>query len=73
MAAERWSSWTPFTFPFNLTGQPAASIPCGLTSAGLPAGIQIVADKYNEALVLRAGFAFEAAQSWALPDLDRLK
>ena len=53
MAAERWSSWTPFTFPFNLTGQPAASIPCGLTSAGLPAGLQIVADKYNEALVLQ--------------------
>lgn len=72
MTAKRWSGWTPFTFPFNLTGQPAASVPCGLTSAGLPAGLQIVADKYNEALVLRASFAFEAAQPWALPDLDRL-
>ncbi len=71
MAAQRWSCWTPFTFPFNLTGQPAASVPCGLTSAGLPAGLQIVADKYNEALVLRASFAFEAAQPWALPDLGR--
>ncbi len=69
MQAERWSSWTPFTFPFNLTGQPAASIPCGLASNGLPAGLQIIADKYDEALVLRASYAYESVHPIALPDL----
>ena len=38
MLQERWTDWTPFSFPFNLTQQPAASIPCGLTKAGLPVG-----------------------------------
>ena len=38
MLQNRWTDWTPFTFPFNLTQQPAASIPCGLTKAGLPVG-----------------------------------
>ncbi len=37
-----WTSWTPYTYPFNLTQQPALSVPCGLTSAGLPVGMQIV-------------------------------
>lgn len=73
MNSERWSSWTPFTFPFNLTGQPAASIPCGLTSQGLPAGLQIVADKYEDALVLRACHAFESIRPPALPDLSRIE
>ncbi|MBA3702802.1 MAG: amidase, partial [Rubrobacteraceae bacterium] len=50
----RWTSWTPFTYPFNLTQQPAASVPCGFTSAGLPVGLQIVGAKYEDALVLRA-------------------
>lgn len=39
----RWTEWTPFSFPFNMTQQPAASVPCGRTTAGLPAGLQIVA------------------------------
>ena len=39
---EHWQSWTPFTYPFNLTQQPAATVPCGLTAAGLPIGLQIV-------------------------------
>ena len=38
----RWTGWTPFTYPFNLTQQPAATVPCGFTAAGLPAGLQIV-------------------------------
>jgi aspartyl-tRNA(Asn)/glutamyl-tRNA(Gln) amidotransferase subunit A len=54
-----WARWTPFSFPFNLTQQPAASIPCGFTSAGLPVGLQIVAAKYQDALVLRVARAFE--------------
>jgi aspartyl-tRNA(Asn)/glutamyl-tRNA(Gln) amidotransferase subunit A len=56
-----WVSWTPFTFPFNMTQQPAASIPCGLTKAGLPIGLQIVGAKYRDDLVLRVARAFESA------------
>jgi len=54
-----WIDWTPFTFPFNLTGQPAASIPCGLTAAGLPVGLQVVGGHGRDDLVLRACAAFE--------------
>ena len=60
-AGEGWSSWTPFTYPFNLTGQPAASVPCGFTAAGLPVGLQIVGRLGADALVLRAARAYEAA------------
>jgi len=58
---ESWTDWTPFTYPFNLTQQPAASVPCGLTKDGLPVGLQIVGPKYADALVLRAARAFETA------------
>ncbi len=60
--AERWPSWTPFTYPFNLTGQPAASVPCGFTTEGLPIGLQIVGARHADALVLRAAHAFEQAR-----------
>jgi aspartyl-tRNA(Asn)/glutamyl-tRNA(Gln) amidotransferase subunit A len=69
----RWTDWTPFSYPFNLTQQPAASIPCGLTKAGLPAGLHIVGPKYSDALVLRAARAYESAQPIAMPDLARLR
>ena len=72
MLQKRWTDWTPFSYPFNLTQQPAASVPCGLTRAGLPAGLQIVGPRYADALVLRAARAFEAARPFALPDLRRL-
>jgi aspartyl-tRNA(Asn)/glutamyl-tRNA(Gln) amidotransferase subunit A len=68
----RWTDWTPFTYPFNLTGQPAASIPCGFTKAGLPVGLQIVGPRFADALVLRAARAFESARPVKLPDLARL-
>ncbi len=68
---KRWTNWTPFSFPFNLTQQPAASIPCGLTQAGLPVGLHIVGAKYADALVLRAARAFESAHPIAMPDLAR--
>ena len=55
----RWPTWTPFSYPFNLSHQQALSVPCGFTSDGLPVGLQIVAGKYDDALVLRAGHAFE--------------
>ncbi len=67
-ANRRWTDWTPFTYPFNLTQQPAASIPCGLTRSGLPVGLHIVGPRYADALVLRAARAFETARPIALPD-----
>ena len=66
---QRWVDWTPFTYPFNLTGQPAASIPCGLTEAGLPVGLQIVGPHFADAQVLQAAAAFEAAVPFPLPEL----
>lgn len=57
--------WTAFTFPFNLTGNPAASVPAGWTSDGLPVGLQIVGRRWEDATVLRACAAFEAIQPWA--------
>jgi aspartyl-tRNA(Asn)/glutamyl-tRNA(Gln) amidotransferase subunit A len=58
-------AWTPFTYPFNLTGQPAASVPGGFTRDGLPIGLQIVGRRFADATVLRASAAFEAARPWA--------
>lgn len=60
----RWTGWTPFTYPFNLTQQPALSVPCGRTAAGLPAGLHIVGARHADALVLRVGRAYEAATTW---------
>ncbi|MCP5368759.1 MAG: amidase [Hyphomicrobiales bacterium] len=57
--------WVPFCFPFNLTRQPAASVPCGFTESGLPVGLHIVGPLYADALVLRAARAFERARPWA--------
>lgn len=57
---------TRFTAPFNLSGLPALSLPCGFSKDGLPIGLQIVSRAWNEALVLRAGFAFERETSWHL-------
>lgn len=56
-----WPSWTPFTYPFNLTQQPAGSVPCGFTASGLPVGLQVVGGRYRDQLVLAAMAAFEAA------------
>ena len=70
---KRWIDWTPFSFPFNLTQQPAASIPCGVTKAGLPVGLHLVGPRYADALVLRAARAFESARPIALPNLDKLR
>ena len=63
----RWIDWTPFSFPFNLTQQPAASIPCGFTKSGLPVGLHLVGPKYDDALVLRAARAFESARPIRMP------
>jgi Asp-tRNA(Asn)/Glu-tRNA(Gln) amidotransferase A subunit family amidase len=62
----------PFMYPFNLTGYPAANLPCGFTQEGLPVGLQVAARWHADALVLRAAAAFEAIQPWAQhrPPLD---
>ena len=68
---KEWTDWTPFSYPFNLTQQPAASIPCGMTEDGLPIGLQIVGAMGADALVLRASHAFEAVKPF--PTLRRLR
>jgi aspartyl-tRNA(Asn)/glutamyl-tRNA(Gln) amidotransferase subunit A len=64
--------WTPFTYPFNLTQQPACTIPCGLTRDGLPIGLQFVGPMFGDALVLRAARAYETVRPIARPDLSLL-
>jgi len=72
MKEKRWTEWTPFSYPFNLTQQPAASVPCGLTAAGLPVGLQMVGPRYDDWRVLRAARAFEMAQPFPMPDVSML-
>ncbi len=57
---------TSFTGPFNLTGLPAISVPCGFTADGLPAGLQLVGRPWAEGLVLEAAEAYETATEWHL-------
>jgi Asp-tRNA(Asn)/Glu-tRNA(Gln) amidotransferase A subunit family amidase len=57
--------FTPFTYPFNMSGNPAASVPCGFTGEGLPVGLQIVGRHSDEATVIRASAAFEEARPWS--------
>ncbi|QDO90426.1 amidase [Ornithinimicrobium ciconiae] len=61
-----WTSWTPYTYPFNMTQQPALSVPCGFTSDARPVGLQLVGPRHAEALTLRAGRAYERATDWHL-------
>lgn len=64
--------WTAFAYPFNITGQPAASVPCGFDRNGLPIGLQIVGRWRDDQTVLNAAAAFEAIAPWAgdRPPLD---
>jgi aspartyl-tRNA(Asn)/glutamyl-tRNA(Gln) amidotransferase subunit A len=57
-----WTAWTPFTYPFNLTGQPAATVPCGSVRGNRPVGLQIVGAMYQDHLVLKAAQAFQSAR-----------
>ncbi|MFE6305697.1 amidase [Nocardiopsis sp. NPDC057823] len=61
LAGERWTVWAGFSHPFNMTQQPAASVPCGFTSAGLPVGLQVVGPRHADARVLAACRALELA------------
>ena len=64
-AVEPWWGYLPFTYPINMSGQTAASVPCGFSAAGLPVGLHIVGPTRAEGRVLRAMAAFEAARPWA--------
>ncbi len=72
MASQAMLGWTPFSYPFNLSQQPACSIPCGLTKAGLPIGLQIVGPMFGDALVLRAARAFESVMPIPRPPRPKL-
>ena len=63
--APRSLSWTPFSYPFNLTGQPAVTIPCGWSQNGLPAGIQIIGRRFDDLGVLQVARAFEKILPWS--------
>jgi aspartyl-tRNA(Asn)/glutamyl-tRNA(Gln) amidotransferase subunit A len=62
--SSRWTSWSPYSYPFNLTQQPAATVPCGFTAAGLPIGVQVIGPRHADAEVLRACRAFERVRPW---------
>lgn len=66
--------WMGLTQPFNLNGAPAASVPCGFDSQGMPIGLQIVGRAYEDTIVLRAARAFEQLQPWAQmkPPIERV-
>jgi aspartyl-tRNA(Asn)/glutamyl-tRNA(Gln) amidotransferase subunit A len=66
---KRWWEWSPFTYPFNLTQQPAAAVPCGFASNGLPVAMQFVGAKFQDAKVLRAARAYERARPFRMPAL----
>lgn len=70
MTPEAMLGWTPFSYPFNLSQQPAITVPCGLTSDGLPIGLQLVGPMFGDALVLRAARAWESVHPVPRPPLD---
>ena len=64
-ALDNYTQWFFLTYGVTVTGLPVISVPCGFTKSGLPVGLQIVGRRHQEAAVLRAAAAFEAAQPWA--------
>ena len=70
MDAQAMLGWTPFSYPFNLSQQPAISLPCGLSSHGLPMGVQLVGPMFGDALVLQAAQALQACYPMQRPVLS---
>ena len=60
-----WISWAEFSYPFNMSWNPASNVPCGFTADGLPVGLQIVGKRFDDLGVLQASAAFELVQPWA--------
>jgi aspartyl-tRNA(Asn)/glutamyl-tRNA(Gln) amidotransferase subunit A len=65
-----WRNWAPWTFAFNLTRQPAISVPMGFTASGLPRAVQLAGPMYRDDIVLRAARTLEVAQPFAMPELE---
>jgi len=65
-----WTNWAPWTFAFNLTRQPAISVPMGFAANGLPRAVQLAGPMYRDDIVLRAARTLEVAQPFAMPDLE---
>jgi aspartyl-tRNA(Asn)/glutamyl-tRNA(Gln) amidotransferase subunit A len=57
--------WAEFSYPFNMSWNPASSVPCGFTADGLPVGLQVVGRRFDDLGVLQASAAFEQIQPWA--------
>ncbi len=62
--SDLWTSWTPYTYPFNMTQQPALSVPCGFTGDRRPVGLQLVAARHRDDLLLRVGHAYQQLTDW---------
>jgi aspartyl-tRNA(Asn)/glutamyl-tRNA(Gln) amidotransferase subunit A len=69
----RWMDWAPTAYPFNFTGHPAASVPCGFGADGMPVGLQIVGRRGDDALLLRASRAYEAVHPFPMPDVTKMR
>jgi aspartyl-tRNA(Asn)/glutamyl-tRNA(Gln) amidotransferase subunit A len=69
---ESMLGWTPFSYPFNLTQQPACTVPCGLTRAGLPIGVQFAGPMFADSVVLRAARAYEMASTVIRPTITQI-
>ena len=59
-----WAHWTPFSYPFNITGQPAASVPCGWTPDGLPVGLQVIGARFADDVVIQFCAQWEKHFNW---------
>jgi len=68
---DQWFNWSPYTWPFNVTGQPGASVPVGLASDGLPIGLQIIGPPHREDLVLRVAKGVELLSDFPMLDAVR--
>jgi aspartyl-tRNA(Asn)/glutamyl-tRNA(Gln) amidotransferase subunit A len=69
---KRWMDWASTGYPFNFTGHPAASVPCGFGDNAMPVGLQIVGRHHDDALILRAARAYEKVHPFPMPELARL-
>jgi aspartyl-tRNA(Asn)/glutamyl-tRNA(Gln) amidotransferase subunit A len=69
----RWLDWASTAYPFNFTGHPAASVPCGFGDNGMPIGLQIVGRRFEDALVLRASRAYETVHPFPMPKIAQAK
>jgi Asp-tRNA(Asn)/Glu-tRNA(Gln) amidotransferase A subunit family amidase len=65
LVSELYARWAAYLYPFNLTGHPAASVPCGLTSSGLPIGLQVIEPWHAEARMLQILSWWEEQRPWA--------